>query len=121
VASPIKLYEVSDIATRMKTCLILHNMGVSDRIMGSVDDTYVPSYVKANDGDDDDDQHDDAPAAAAAEQQSNSEEEEEEEGAGNGDNGDNNNDDGQKVTRWRDLQDSEEHHRLVLALKRRWE
>jgi hypothetical protein len=68
----------------------------------SVNDTYVPSYVKENDGEDRED-HEDA-AAAAAEQQSNSEEEEDEE-----------------VRRWRDLQDLEEHHRLVLALKRRWE
>jgi hypothetical protein len=68
----------------------------------SVNDTYVPSYVKENDGDDDDG-HEDAPAAA--EQQSNSEEEEDEEGAGNGNNDNTNNDDGQKVRRWRDLQD----------------
>jgi hypothetical protein len=59
----------------------------------SVNDTYVPSYVKENGGEDREDHED---AAAAAEQQSNSEEEEDEEGAGNGNNGNNNNDDGQK-------------------------
>ena len=44
-ARPILMYELSNITKRMNTCLILHNMGVSDRIMDNdVYATYNPSF-----------------------------------------------------------------------------
>jgi hypothetical protein len=44
IARPINLYELKDISKRVATCLILHNMCVSDRIMGDVRATYNPAH-----------------------------------------------------------------------------
>jgi Plant transposon protein len=104
VASPIKMFEEVDIAKRMKTCLILRNMGVSDRVMDSgADDAYIPSYRKNDVADNDNDQHDDeeeivivGPLQQEAE------------------------DLVTQINRWRVLKDTEEHHRLSTALKNHW-
>ena len=43
IARPIHLYDLGDISNRVGTCLILHNMCVSDRIMdGDVHARYNP-------------------------------------------------------------------------------
>ena len=44
VARPIHLYHLNGIATRVSCCLILHNMCVSDRVMGNPRLSYVPSH-----------------------------------------------------------------------------
>jgi len=43
--NPMKLMSLSAIGDRVQTCLILHNMGVSDRVMGSIDVTYDPAFL----------------------------------------------------------------------------
>ena len=49
IARPIHLMKLADISKRVGTCLILHNMTVSDRIMGEVGLRYRPSsaFVEA--------------------------------------------------------------------------
>lgn len=44
IARPIHLMKVEDISNRVATCLILHNMTVSDRVMKEVGVRYQPSY-----------------------------------------------------------------------------
>jgi hypothetical protein len=39
---PMHLYKLEDIQARVTTCIILHNVCVSDRVMGSVDLRYSP-------------------------------------------------------------------------------
>ena len=34
VAQPILMHNMTDIANRLATCLMFHNMSVSDRVMG---------------------------------------------------------------------------------------
>ena len=104
VASPIKMFEVVDIAKRMKTCLILHNMGVSDRVMDSADDAYIPSYRKNDLADDDNDQHDNKEEIVIGPPQQQEAEQ----------------DLVTQINRWRVLKDTEEHHRLNTALKNHW-
>jgi hypothetical protein len=44
-ARPVHMFDLDNITRRMKTCLILHNMGVSDRIMeNDVYATYNPAF-----------------------------------------------------------------------------
>jgi hypothetical protein len=43
IARPIHLHHLQDIANRVATCIILHNMCVADRVMGDVYATYNPS------------------------------------------------------------------------------
>ena len=43
IARPIHLMKLEDISKRVATCLILHNMTVSDRVMGEVGVCYNPS------------------------------------------------------------------------------
>jgi len=43
VARPIHLFKVDDISKRIGTCIILHNMCVSDRVMGDVRPVYNPA------------------------------------------------------------------------------
>jgi hypothetical protein len=42
---PMHLYQLNDIAARVTTCMILHNVCVSDRVMGSVDLKYSPAHT----------------------------------------------------------------------------
>lgn len=44
VRYPIQQLYLKDISTRLASCIILHNMIVSDRIMGDVNATYDPSF-----------------------------------------------------------------------------
>ena len=41
---PIHLHRLEDIAMRVSCCLILHNILVSDRVMGSVHERYSPAH-----------------------------------------------------------------------------
>jgi hypothetical protein len=43
-AKPIQLRNLKKISNRVTTCLILHNILVSDRVMGGPEDTYDPSF-----------------------------------------------------------------------------
>ena len=43
-ATPILLFDLKDISRRMTTCLILHNMLVTDRVMGEPGKMYDPAY-----------------------------------------------------------------------------
>jgi hypothetical protein len=45
MAKPMHMRDLSAISKRVQTCLILHNMGVSDRVMGEVNVKYDPSFV----------------------------------------------------------------------------
>jgi hypothetical protein len=45
IAFPIHSMDLGSISKLMGTCLILHNMAVSDRVMGDVNRRYVPSTV----------------------------------------------------------------------------
>ena len=91
MATPIKAYSTEVIRTRVKTCIILHNMNVSDRVMeGDVRARYNPAYnlevavpPDAN-----------ADAVGA---------EEENEGGNN-------------MDRWEQLRNADEHRRLFEAL-----
>ena len=50
VAHPILLYELEAIGRRIRTCIILHNMNVSDRVMeGDVFATYNPAFQVEDD------------------------------------------------------------------------
>jgi hypothetical protein len=40
---PIHMIEMRGIASLVTCCLVLHNMGVSDRVMGDARETYCPS------------------------------------------------------------------------------
>jgi hypothetical protein len=42
-ATPIMLMHLDDVTRRLKTCIILHNMGVSDRVMGNSTARYIAS------------------------------------------------------------------------------
>ena len=44
MSRPIHLFKIQDIAKRVGTCIILHNMCVSDRVMGDVRAVYCPSH-----------------------------------------------------------------------------
>ena len=48
VENSIQLFDLQDISLRMSTCLILHNMCVSERIMGSCSLSYKPDYDISN-------------------------------------------------------------------------
>ena len=49
VERPIQLRDVQEISLRMNTCLILHNICVSDRVMGGdVTQSYKPDYDLTN-------------------------------------------------------------------------
>ena len=48
VDRPIQLRDVQEISLRMNTCLILHNICVSDRVMGDVTASYKPDYDLTN-------------------------------------------------------------------------
>ena len=43
MANPVQLMDVNNISRRVATCMILHNMCVSDRVMGDVRATYNPA------------------------------------------------------------------------------
>jgi hypothetical protein len=43
IARPIHLHHLQDIANRVATCIILHNMCVSDRVM--MGDVYMPPTI----------------------------------------------------------------------------
>jgi hypothetical protein len=45
IANPIHSMDMKAITNLVGTCLILHNMAVSDRVMGDVNAVYVPSTV----------------------------------------------------------------------------
>jgi hypothetical protein len=50
MAAPIHMMILNDIAMRVKTCLILHNIGVADRVMeGDINATYNPANNITND------------------------------------------------------------------------
>lgn len=92
-------------------------MGVSDRVMDSVEDTYVPSYRKVFGVLDEDDGNLSAEPPPAPP-------------AMDSDNDDGPNNPGDDVAdnnyvaqnnRWKELKDTEEHHRLVTALKNHWQ
>jgi hypothetical protein len=44
VSRPIEIWNLNDIAGRMSTALILHNIVVSDRVMGDVNSRYNPAH-----------------------------------------------------------------------------
>ena len=46
VASPIHTMDPKSIASLVTCCLILHNMGVSERVMGNVNEKYDPGSVE---------------------------------------------------------------------------
>jgi len=46
MTKPIHLFELTMIASRVQTCLILHNMGVSDRVMVTITAQYNPSHLR---------------------------------------------------------------------------
>jgi Plant transposon protein len=45
VAHPIHLINLQYIANLVSSCIMLHNMGVSDRVMGDVNARYMPTAV----------------------------------------------------------------------------
>ena len=44
MSCPIEIWNLNDIASRMLTSLILHNIVVSDRVMGDVNSRYNPAH-----------------------------------------------------------------------------
>ena len=48
VDRPILLRDVQEISLRMNTCLVLHNICVSDRVMGDVNLSYKADYDLQN-------------------------------------------------------------------------
>ena len=44
VSRPIEIWNLNDIASRISTALILHNIVVSDRVMGDVTSRYNPAH-----------------------------------------------------------------------------
>lgn len=50
IARPIHLHKVADISNRVGTCILLHNMCVSDRVMGDVRACYNPAHSMTNVG-----------------------------------------------------------------------
>jgi hypothetical protein len=48
VRHPIHLHQLDDIARRLASCIILHNMLVSDRVMGDINATYNPAFNVAD-------------------------------------------------------------------------
>ena len=45
VSNPIHLHQLNDIALRLASCIILHNMIVSDRVIGDINSTYNPAFT----------------------------------------------------------------------------
>ena len=118
MAFPIHLMKVDKICHRVQTCLILHNMGVSDRVMkGDVTAKYNPAFALGEGGGDDVDADDaDADDQDILESDSDSDsdidmeevqnEKEDEDGA----------DLGEAQEYWKNLSNKEEHGRLYSAL-----
>ncbi len=51
MSRPIEIWNLNDIASRMSTALILHNIVVSDHVMGDVNSRYNPAHRIDNLGD----------------------------------------------------------------------
>ena len=51
LATPIHMMDLGWIAELVSCCIVLHNMGVSDRVMGDCNKRYVPHSVDEEDDD----------------------------------------------------------------------
>ena len=65
VATPIQTIDPKYIASMVSCCLILHNMGVSDRVMGDVRTRYDPGSVVGEVEEEEDDDEDESMVAIA--------------------------------------------------------